>query len=132
MDIHLVSIGEKSNPKPNPIGFGVANPKIMREKSSPDPNPKSTDMQLESEPLSSFMKAYAVTEGPTADRPRHKIVLLLRIHAGQWCFLGSVSVQKFKFDQIYIFKYIYYKIYSITNLMALICIMNIIFLYNFN
>ena len=57
MDIHLVSIGEKSNPKPNPIGFGVANPKIMREKSSPDPNPKSTDMQLESEPLSSFIKA---------------------------------------------------------------------------
>ena len=54
MDIHLVSTGEKSNPKPNPIDFGAANPKIMREKSFPNPNPKSEDMQLESEPLSSL------------------------------------------------------------------------------
>ena len=54
MDIHLVSTSKKSNPKPNPIGFGAANPKIMREKSSPNLNPKSKDMQLESEPLSSL------------------------------------------------------------------------------
>jgi hypothetical protein len=32
-------LGEKPNPKSNPIGFRAANPKNIGDKSSPNPNP---------------------------------------------------------------------------------------------
>ena len=74
-------MGGKPNPKPNPIGFGAPNPKIVGKKSSPNPqDPKPVDIRPETAPLPSLGEASVALAYQKCKPPTTILVDIVSIH----------------------------------------------------